>query len=131
MTGLDTNVLVRYFTRDDVRQFRVADALFAELSESGGDAFVNVVVLCELAWVLDAAYGFAKPTIVDVFRRILDTAQLVVEDRDLVAEAVEQFAKGQASFADYLIGVRNRAAGCGVTATFDRALRGAAGFRFL
>jgi predicted nucleic-acid-binding protein len=38
---------------------------------------------------------------------------------------------GRADFADYVIGVTNRAAGCSETATFDRRLRGARGFRLL
>jgi predicted nucleic-acid-binding protein len=129
MTGLDTNVLVRYFTRDDPRQFRVAERLFEEIAERGG--FVNVVVLCELAWVLEGAYGLERRAIVDVFRRLMDTAQLSIEDREMVARAVDEFAEGKAGFADYLIGVRNRAAGCDATATFDRALRGSDGFRVL
>jgi len=129
MTGLDTNVLVRYFTRDDPRQFRVAERLFEEIAERGG--FVNVVVLCELAWVLEGAYGLERRAIVDVFRGLMDTAQLSIEDREMVARAVDEFAEGKAGFADYLIGVRNRAAGCDATATFDRALRGSDGFRVL
>jgi len=34
-------------------------------------------------------------------------------------------------FADYVIGSTHRAAGCDETVTFDRQLRGTAGFRLL
>lgn len=129
--GLDTNVLVRFLTRDDEAQFRAADAFFGRLSNAGDEAFVNVVVLCELVWVLESAYGLERAAVVEVLRRLLDTAQLEIEDRELVAEAVEVFAKGRAGLPDFLIGVRNRAAGCDATVTFDRALVGGLGFRSL
>ena len=129
MTGLDTNVLVRYFTRDDPRQFRAAARLFEEIAQTGG--FVNVIVLCELAWVLESAYGLGREAIANVFRTLLDTAQLSIEDRDLVARAVDEFREGKAGLSDYLVGVKNRAAGCDVTVTFDRALRASEAFRVL
>lgn len=131
MIGLDTNVLVRYLTRDDETQFRAAKRLFEEIEASGETARIDVIVLAELAWVLEISYGFDKPALVSTMEQLLQTVELTVEGRDLVGEAVSEFAKGKAGFADALIGARNRAAGCAVTATFDRALRGNRSFRVL
>ncbi|MES1022228.1 hypothetical protein ABN584_04900 [Gloeocapsa sp. BRSZ] len=44
MVALDTNVLVRYLTRDDESQWQQALAVI----ESGQPCFVGNVVLCEL-----------------------------------------------------------------------------------
>ncbi|MEO6324047.1 MAG: type II toxin-antitoxin system VapC family toxin [Thermoanaerobaculia bacterium] len=131
MTGLDTNVLVRYLTRDDETQFRAAKRLLEDIESSGETAYISVIVLAELAWVLQISYGFERATLVKTLEQILETAEFTMEDRDLVAEAVSQFSKGKAGIADYLIGVSNSAAGCRNTATFDRALRGNPGFRIL
>ncbi len=131
MIGLDTSVLVRYLTRDDEAQFRAAKRLLEEIEASGETAHIDVIVLVELAWVLEISYGFDGPTLVSIIEKLLQTVEFTVEDRDLVSEAVSEFAKGKAGFADQLIGVRNRAAGCDVTATFDRALRASKGFRVL
>ena len=131
MIGLDTNVLVRYLTRDDETQFRAAKRLLEEIEASGETAHIDVIVLAELAWVLEISYGFDKSTLVSVLEQLLQTVEFTVENRDLVDEALSEFAKGKAGFADCLIGVRNRATGCEITATFDRALRGNRGFRVL
>ena len=131
MTGLDTNVLVRYLTRDDPRQFRKAQEFLTGLSAKGETAHVSVIVLCELAWVLESAYRLDKPSIVGALRGLLDTVQFSIEDRDLVSDAVEEFSSGRAGFADYLIGIRNQAAACGKTATFDRALGSSPAFLVL
>src|ERR1035438_4711381 len=50
MTGLDTNILVRYFTNDDLEQGRRAADLLRNLTlESMG--YVSLVTLIELVWV--------------------------------------------------------------------------------
>ena len=131
MIGLDKNVVVRYLTRDDEAQFRAAKRLLQEIEASGETAYLSVVVLAELAWVLAISYGFDRSTLASTLEQLLRTVEFAVEDRDLVGEAVAEFAAGKAGFADTLIGIRNRAAGCDTTATFDRALRGSRGFRVL
>ena len=131
MIGLDTNVLVRYLTRDDEAQFRAARRLLEELETSGEKAYLSVVVLAELASVLTISYRFDRQTLASTLEQILGTVELAVEDRDLVGAALSEFVAGKAGFADALIGVRNHAAGCATTATFDRALRGNRGFRVL
>ena len=131
MIGLDTNVVVRYLTRDDEAQFRAAKRLLQEIEAAGETAYLSVVVLAELTWVLSISYGFDRATLASTLEQLLRTVEFAVEDRDLVGEAVVEFASGKAGFADHLIGVRNRAAGCDKTATFDRALRGSRAFRVL
>jgi len=129
--GLDTNVVVRYLTQDDPAQSRKANAVIAEAVERGEPCSINVVVLCELTWVLQDAYGFDKATIMTTLERLLDTAQLVVEHADVVRRALDDYRRGPGDFADYVIGWRNREGGCAETVTFDRALRRNRLFRVL
>ena len=131
MTGLDTSVLVRYLTQDDAAQARRANALLADAAAKGERCFIGKVVLCELAWVLRGAYGFDRVTIASTLERILATAQLAFEDKDVVRRAFEDYRAGKADFADYLIGHSGQAAGCAATATFDRRLKGNKVFQIL
>jgi predicted nucleic-acid-binding protein len=123
MTGLDTDVLVRYLTQDDLAQARKANSLIDGAVGRGERLHLDVVVLCELVWVLRGAYGFGKPTITEAVGKILDAAWFSVEDRDLLRDALEAYRVGQGDFADYALGLRNRKGGCRATATFDRALK--------
>lgn len=131
MTGLDTNVLVRYLTQDDREQARRANALVADITADGQRCFIGPIVLCELTWVLREAYDRPKADLVKTLDLILSTRQFDIGEKDLVREALEAYRSGRADFADYLIGAGNRLAGCTETVTFDRRLRGAAGFRAL
>ena len=131
MRGLDTNVLVRYLTQDDPVQARKANAVITEAVDRGEQCSINAIVLCELVWVLREAYRLDKPTVTATLEKVLDTAQLVVEQADLARQALEDYRRGRGDFADYLIGWRNRQVGCSDTATFDRALRWSGLFRVL
>lgn len=62
---------------------------------------------------------------------LIHSENLEIEERDLVRRAVERFRSGKADFADYVIGESGTIAGCRKTVTFDRALKGAAGFELL
>jgi predicted nucleic-acid-binding protein len=123
LRGLDTNVLVRYLTQDDPRQSRKANALIDDPVTRRERCFISLIVCCELVWVLREAYRFPRETIAHALAQMLDTAQFQVEERDLVGRALDDYRRGPADFSDYVIGWRNRHAGCSDTATFDLALR--------
>jgi predicted nucleic-acid-binding protein len=120
--GLDTNVLVRYLTQDDAKQFQEATALLLGLEKRLESAYLSTITLCETVWVLSRAYKIDRQHIVSMFERLLDTGLFVIEDKDAVREAVELYRTGTGDFADYLVGVRSRNAGSVTMATFDVAL---------
>jgi predicted nucleic-acid-binding protein len=121
MKGLDTNVVVRYLTQDDPRQSRRANAVIENALAGEGRLHVDTVVLCEVVWVLGAAYQLDRATVAGTLLQLVDAAQLSLDDRDLLREAAQRYQTGPGDFADYVLGLRNRAAGCETTLTFDRA----------
>jgi predicted nucleic-acid-binding protein len=122
MRGVDTNVLVRFLTQDDPEQARRVDSLFSRLKRTGESAYVSVVVLCELAWVLRSLYGLRRQEIHDALETLLEADRLEIEGRGIVHRAVTLYGHGSGDFADYVIGLRNRQAGCQDTLTLDRRL---------
>jgi predicted nucleic-acid-binding protein len=127
VTGLDTNVLLRYLLRDEPAQAARA----AREVERDEQFLIGSVVLCELVWVLESGYGFGRAEIGATIEKILATAQFEVEDKDLALAALTDFKGSTADFSDCLLGRRNRASGAVETVTFDRSLRGLEGFRLL
>ena len=123
MRGIDTNVLVRYLTADDAVQFEAVAALIEGAEDSEERLFVNVVVLCELCWVLRGRrYGYDRTAIAEVIERILAARTFEVERRDLVRRALQGYRRGEADFADCLIGAVNRTEGCVDTVSLDGGL---------
>jgi predicted nucleic-acid-binding protein len=124
MIGVDTNVLIRYLTRDDQPQYEKARRLIAREVSNGEPVLVSMLVLLETEWVLRSRYELPKAEIAAAFSALLDTADLTFEDEAAVESAVYSWKDSTADFADCLIEARNRRLGCRATATFDgRALK--------
>ena len=130
MKGLDTNILVRYLTEDDPRQAAAAVKEIEGTGKKDEKRIVQPLVLCELAWVLESAYGVGKKELLDVFERILRTAQFEIPGKDLVWRSLADYRAGRGDFSDHFLGRLNEDEGASVTITFDRALRGDPGFTF-
>jgi predicted nucleic-acid-binding protein len=128
MIGLDTNILVRYLTRDDEQQWQQA----ATVMQQGQPSLITNIVLCELVWVLrGTSYGFRKEEIIHVLEAMLHSVAFEFEDRSTVDQALQRYKQGKADFSDYLIGAVSRQAGCTETVSFDGKLKGEEGFRLL
>ena len=130
MTGLDTNVLVRYIMQDDARQAPLATRLIESLSAQA-PGYVALVAVVELAWVLGSAYALDRSQLVAVFEGLLRTKELRVEDAETVWKALRVFQGSSADFADCLIACSNAASGCSRTMTFDRAAAKSAGMTLM
>ena len=131
MIGLDTNVLVRHLVQDDPGQSRKATQVITKRCTRDDPGFINRVVLCELVWVLESAYGYSKDTIVAVLEKLLRTSQLKIEDVQAAWTAFRMYQKGKADFADCLLGATNRLGGCEETVTFDQTASKLEGFQLL
>jgi predicted nucleic-acid-binding protein len=124
MLGVDTNVLVRYLTRDDLPQYEKARRLIDREVAKGESVLVSLLVLLETESVLRGRYEMAKAEIITAFSALLETADLTFEDEPSVETAVYSWKDSAADFADCLIESRNRKLGCRATATFGgRALK--------
>jgi predicted nucleic-acid-binding protein len=122
--GLDTNVLVRFLVRDDLDQSQAAAELIENDLSAEEPGFVSTVVMAELAWVLDRAYGFSASEMAAAIERILQTDALMVECEAEVFTAMIALREARGSFADALIGALGGRAGCTHMVTFDqKALR--------
>lgn len=121
MIGLDTNILVRYVTRDDAAMAARAEQVLRTRCTPAEPGFVNHIVLCELAWVLESAYRYRRAEIAALIDGLCRTVELRVQDADAVRAALADFRAGRADFADCLLGRLNLAHGCTATYTLDRA----------
>ena len=113
MIGLDTNLLVRYVTQDDLEQWLLAAAL---IEAEGQLCFLSNIVLCELVWVLRGKpYQFTRPQISGVLEAMLATPVMEFENRSAVYQALQRMKLGKADFSDYLIGAIAHQAQCSTT----------------
>jgi predicted nucleic-acid-binding protein len=115
--AVDTNVLVRLVTRDDLRQAAAAERFV----ERG--AWVSHLVLAEATWLMTSVYDRAPAEVATAVEMLLNHQHLSLQDPDAVAEAVGHFkARPALGFSECLVLAIARKAGHLPLGTFDRNL---------
>jgi predicted nucleic-acid-binding protein len=110
--AVDTNVVVRYLTRDDAEQFAKASALIGS-----NDVYVCTTVLLETEWVLRRGYRFSRQRIIAALAAFAGLPRVTVEDPALAAKALDWTRHGM-DFADALH--LAKAQGCEAFVSFDQ-----------
>ena len=131
MTGIDTNVLVRYFVADDPRQFAKARHLLEEQLSPENRGFISSVVLAETVWVLSRTYDVERKEIVEIVEGLLGARNLMLEHKNSVYFALVQYREGSLDFGDALLCEIATGAGCRTTVTFDKRASRHSGFTLL
>ena len=119
MTGLDTNVIVRFLVQDDPEQSAAAGRVFDSFTAEA-PGFISAISIVELVWVLQSCYEASRRDIHGVMENLLRSRELVVERAELIWQSLRVFTKGNADFADCVIERCGQAAGCNHTSTFDQ-----------
>ena len=96
MQAVDTNVVVRYLTDDDLAQAARARGLI-----DGGDVWLGLTVLLETEWVLRTSYRFSQTDITAAFRTLAGQPTVHVENAGVLAQALT-LCDGGLDFADAL-----------------------------
>jgi predicted nucleic-acid-binding protein len=130
MSAVDTNVLVRYYVRDDNEQFEKALALFQQATIQN-PVYINHVVLTEWVWVLTRAYKIRKKLIVTELEIMLDSKEIELEDKETLRKAIQEFEQSSADFSDCLISAKNQGSSKDPTFTFDKEASKLKGMKLL
>jgi len=109
--AVDTNILARFYLRDDAVQARVAAGVL-----SAGDVFVPKTVILELEWVLRYVADQPEEKVIDCLAHLIALPGITVEDRDEI-EAALGYCRDGIDFADALHLAASKA--CTELLTFD------------
>jgi len=118
MTAIDTNVLVRYLTRDDDRQFQ---RVLQMLNRKQATFFVCDLVLAETDWVLRSLYAWSVEEVADAFALLTTIHNLVFENESRLRSSLKALREG-ADLADELIVRTCRDFGAKGFTTFDKGI---------
>ena len=110
----DTNVLVRALVADEPGQAAAASRVMREVASIA----IPLPVLCELVWVLQRVYGFAKGDIASAIHSLLAASQVRL-DRAAVEAALALLEAG-GDFADGVNAHQGQWLGGDTFVSFDR-----------
>jgi len=97
MIAVDTNIIVRFLTRDDEQQYQKAYQIFADSEQ----LFIPATVILETEWVLRFSYNFPSDRIIYAMTGLLKLNNVNTENKTAVINALEWHKNGM-DFADAL-----------------------------
>ena len=87
MTGLDTNVLLRYLLQDNPKQARQANQIIDRQLSEPNPGFVNLATVLEIVWVLRSLLKRSPSQIAAHIEHLLAADSLEVQNEQQVFEA--------------------------------------------
>jgi len=119
MIGIDTNILVRFLVVDDRSQHETARQFLTQRTSSD-PAFISLMVVAELIWVLKRLYDYSFADIKRALSTLLMAEELEFEQRTFLGHILIQNQSSSIDLADHIISHIAKQNGCTHTVTFDR-----------
>ena len=97
---VDTNIFLGYLTNDDPEQADEVERLLVAAAAGSVSLLTNVIVLAEIVWTLELSYKLPRDEIRDHVLAILNSDGLIVENGDLILQAITDYVDLNIDFAD-------------------------------
>lgn len=120
MIALDTNILVRFITKDNAEQFQKVVDLFYQLEDKHRQAFVSMLVILETIWGLSHFYKIDRIQIIQNLLPLFNTRFLVIENSTELKSILIQAQHNTFNLPDLMIACRYKIADTLPIFTFDK-----------
>ena len=120
MNAVDTNILVRFIVKDDMRQANIAYNLFRRIEKNREQLFVPIVVVLEVMWVLESLYDSPRADTVAVISNLLAMPIFQFETQPVIQKFITSARKNNFDLADLFLAHSAAHAHCDKVYTFDK-----------
>jgi len=100
MRFIDTNLLLRYFTRDDEEKAQKVLALLKRVEKAEEKVTISSLVIFETVFTLESFYKVPKKEIKELILPILNLRGLKLPDKETYHQALDIYANKNISFTD-------------------------------
>jgi predicted nucleic-acid-binding protein len=99
----DTNFLLRFYLDDIPPQALKAKRMVLAAKEGGILLVTDLIVICEMVWVLDSFYNLGKELISEKITNLYRTPGVVVLSGDLLPDALSIYVTKNIDFTDAVV----------------------------
>jgi uncharacterized protein len=105
---VDTNVILRFLMGDDAAKAARATALMERVE--GGEEVIEISdeVITETVWTLESFYKVPRTELAQSLTAIIGLPGVRISKREIVLEAIENYARTNADFVDCFLAARSK-----------------------
>ena len=100
MRFIDTNLFLRYFTRDDEEKAKKVLTLLKRVEEADEEIITSPLVIFETIFTLESFYKISRVEIKELMLPILNLRGLKLQNKVMYQEVLDIYEKRNISFAD-------------------------------
>jgi len=97
---VDTNVFLKFLTKDDSKKYDRCHKLFQYLVSGKVKLCVSEIVIFEIIWTLLTYYNLPKEEVIIKITSILNTKNLEIYNKRILVEAIALYARKNIDFID-------------------------------
>lgn len=97
---VDTNIFIRYLTKDDPTKYDRCRELFKRALEGKIILASSGMVIAELIWTLLSYYKVSKADVIEKVSIIVATESLHIPDKDIIADALVLYGRKNIDYID-------------------------------
>jgi predicted nucleic acid-binding protein len=97
---VDTNLFLRYLTKDDPAKYDRCRELFKKTVEGKVFLFTSEMVIAELIWTLLSYYKVPKAEVIEKVSIIISTPNLHLPDKAIIADSLILYSQKNIDFID-------------------------------
>ncbi len=97
---IDTNIFLRYLTKDDPSKYDKCRKIFKKAIEGKTALVTSGMVIAELVWTLSSYYRVPKADVIEKISIIVSTGSLYIPDKDIIADALVLYSMKNIDYID-------------------------------
>jgi predicted nucleic-acid-binding protein len=117
---VDTNVWIRYLTRDDQAKYAAVENLLTDAEAGAHVLTTSHVALAELEWTLRSFFQRPKDDVVPALRRLLNLRSLHADRRHVLQDALSLYGRHNVDFVDAYNAADMQSRGIETVVSYDR-----------
>lgn len=119
---VDTNIFLRFLTRDEPRKAEKILRLFKSAREGKVKLLTSDLVIAEVVWVLTSRqlYNFSKENTIESFLPLILEGYIELPSKPLILRTFDLFAEKNIDFADCYNSVLAESLGADFILSYDR-----------
>lgn len=97
---VDTNIFLRYLTKDDPSKYEKCKDLFKKAIEGKITLATSGMVIAELIWTLLSYYKVPKADVIEMVSIIVGSENLFIPEGDIIADALVLYSRKNIDYID-------------------------------
>jgi predicted nucleic acid-binding protein len=105
---LDTNVILRFFLRDNLPLFNRANQIFKNAENGKTHLVIDSLIIAEVIWVMTSVYAIEKQEVIEKLQQLVSQTWIISPAKQVIIDTLELFETQNLSYIDCYLAIQSK-----------------------